>query len=207
VGVDVPNELWIAVVGGVFALLGAAAGYVAAAIQSSKEFHRQKKLEDKKRAWAIKDLKADRAFGVLDRRCDQIEEFIYSYTEDFQSIRHAALYILQSTSWPDIAERIRSYAAWRDAVPRRVYAYGASVGSLGSTELVKAWKEMEVPFAGLTETYKEIAARKEADSSPFRDGQAYLVSIDAEYEAFNKALGAFIGELDNIRAGSGSRRS
>ena len=67
-----PDSLWVAIVGGVFALVGATAGYVASAIQSAKSFARQMKLDDKKRTWAIQDIRAERSFDVLDQRCDQI---------------------------------------------------------------------------------------------------------------------------------------
>jgi hypothetical protein len=195
-----PSELWVAIVGGVFVLVGAIAGYVASAVQASKSFGRQMRLEDRKRTWELQDTRAERAFDVLDRRCDQVEEFVFSYTEDFQSIRHTALYILQSTDWTDIEQRIRKYADWRDSVPKRVFAYGASVGSLGSQRLVDGWQEMQIPFEALSELYREIADKKEADPGPLKDGEEYLEKIDAEYEAFNKALGGFVAELDNVRS-------
>ena len=73
--------------------------------------------------------------------------------------------------------------------------------------MVEAWKEMEIPFDGLSDTYKEIAGKKETDAGPLEEGEEYLEKIDSEYEAFNKALGDFIAEIDNIRSGTPSPQS
>ena len=194
------DQPWVSIIAPASALLGSMAGYLASAIQSGIAWKRQVELEEKKRRWSVEDSTRQHRIGVLMRRADQVEEFVYSFTEDFQNIRHAALFILQATDPAAIQRRMAEYAAWREGVPKRVYAYGPGVASLGRPGLTAAWNEMHTPFEELRQLYIDICNRKERDPEPLADQWDVFNRIDAAYEAFNRGLASFLSELDGARA-------
>ena len=197
------EQLWTVIVSSLSALLGSIAGFVAASIQASKSFQNQLKLEALKRTWEVEDSKRRQVIAVAERRCDQAEEFIGMVTEDFQNIRHAAIFVLQSRDLDAIHRRISEYAAWRDTVPKRVYAFGAVVGGLGSRELIESWNDQLYPaFERLTGMYKEICDTIERDQRSPTYALDLLHSIGSAYEDYNKGLGTFMSQLDKIRATS-----
>jgi len=201
------ESLWIAIISASAALLGGIIGYIAAEIQATRSFNRQSSLEIKKREWSIQDDLRKHRISVLMKRCDEVEEFVYTYAEDFQNIRHASLFILQSTDQREIQTRINEYGRWRDAIPKRVYAYGASVSSLGRPDLVKYWNEMNEAWQLNSDLYKAICSAKEKDPGPYQYHARVLADIDKSYQDFNNSLGHFLSQLDEVRALSKSGQS
>ncbi len=196
------ETIQVALISALSAIIGAALGYFASAIQAAREFERHKSLDATKRRWQLEDEQREYRRSIRTRRLDQAEEFIGYVTEDFQSIRHAAIFIVQCEDPQAIEQKIHEYGHWRDTLPKRVYAFGASVRSMSSPALVTAWDSLNSSFEQLTETYKRICADKERGPSRHPQGLDLLKQIDTLYEGFNQGLGAFIAELDRLRADS-----
>jgi ribosomal protein S17E len=194
------EQIWLAVITASAALLGSIAGYVASTIQTTISWQRQLNLEEKKRNWAVEDATQQHRIGVLMKRIDQVEEFVYYYTEDFQNIRHAAIFILRTNDLSAIEVRMAQYAAWKDQLPKRVYGYGPGIVSLGRKILVKYWDRMNKQFEELGKVYSEICDNKTKNPLSPLNQEELLAKIDYAYQEFNEGLGQFISELDNARA-------
>jgi len=157
-------------------------------------------LEEKKRMWSVEDATRQHRIGVLMRRIDQVEDFVYYFTEDFQNIRHALLYILQNTDSTAIQQRIAQYGAWRDQLPKRIFGYGPGVISVGRKKLVTYWDQMNKPFEELRHLYIHVCNSKASSTDPLQDEREIFGKVSDAYEEFNEALGKFLTELDSARA-------
>ena len=162
----------------------------------------QRKIESTRRQWEIEDLGRERKLSALYRRLDQIEEFIGYVADDFHNLRHDAVFVLSTKDPNAIQARMESYIMWRDNLPKRVYAYGASVRSLENDQLVNSWEKIYEAFENMRDFYIKVYKDKGKDPESHPDVIKDQQTVDSLYDQFNEGLGLFISELDKIRAGS-----
>lgn len=196
------DSIWVVVLTGFFTLAGAIAGYVASAVQSSRAFDRQVKLEEIRRSWQLDDERRVHRLAVRARRCDQAEKFVSAMSEDFHHLRTQSISLVNVAPHSDFGSDIHDFAHWQRHIDRTVFEYGPVINALSNSQhdLVGPWKTMEQAWLDMANHYRFLYQQKVAEGKNLDDPEGMLRDINDVYGAFNIGLGSFIVEVDRVRA-------
>jgi len=196
------DSIWVVVITGFFVLAGAISGYVASAIQTSRAFDRQFKLEELRRTWQLDDESRAHRIAVRARRCDQAEKSVSAMSEDFHHLRTQSISFVNAAPRSEFGGDFHDFAHWQRHIDRSVFEYGPVINALSGSQhdLVSPWKTMEQAWLDMANHYRFLYQQKVAEGKDLDDPEGMLKDINDVYGAFNNGLGLFIVEVDRVRA-------
>jgi uncharacterized membrane-anchored protein YhcB (DUF1043 family) len=198
------ESLWIAVVAGIFTVVGTIAGYILSILQTNKQYEHQKELESTQRDWQIQDREHEYQLSVRQRRWDQAEEFISAMTQDFHQFRSHAIFLVNADSNSDVQEHVFEFAYWQKYIDKSVFQYGPVVGALSTTNhgIESSWNKMEQAWQNMAHHYQFLYEQKVIRAENIANPQEMLQAIYDVYGSYNDGLKQFIIQIDEIRQNS-----
>jgi len=156
-------------------------------------------LELLRRRWAISDRRYNRQKEILDRRCDQAEEYAQSVTQDFRKLTNDIEAYLTLEDPYEVAQREKARKQWKEHLDTKIFSLGPSIHALSDTQLREAWDGTISAVDQLHGVYGKVHSFKIEAGDPM-DANQTIETTEVIWLEFSARLGDFYSRLDRIRS-------
>jgi hypothetical protein len=199
-----PESLWIAVITGIFTIVGTTAGYIVSMFQQKRQYEHQKELDLMQRNWQIQERERDYQLSVRQRRWDQAEQFVSAMTQDFHQFRSHAIFLVNADPKGGIDDQVFEFAYWQKYIDKSVFQHGPVISALSTShhDLESSWNKMEQAWQNMAHHYQFLYEQKVLRAKNIDNPQEMLQAIYDVYGAYNEGLKHFIIQIDKLRQNS-----
>ena len=150
------------------------------------------------RRWQKEDRRRDRDAEVLDRRCDQIEQYIEAVTQDFRLVTNDAEYYLEEADVAAARRRMKKRKQWKDGLDTRIFAKGPAITSLNDDQLASLFSQALDLYDSLGEIYGRIYELK-FDQGLEIDPSDYSGQLNSVWLEFSGVVSKMYSRINEIR--------
>jgi len=155
-------------------------------------------VEFVRRSWGKEDRQRDRRIQVLDRRVNQIEQYLEGVTQDFRLVMNDAEFYLATDDIPEANRRMAQRRELKDSIDTRIFARGPAIRALADPELDTLWESLMGSFDKLAAIYMEIFDTKFNNMMPI-DQNLFGTALNETWLEYSRTIGILYHQLDQIR--------
>lgn len=181
------NEIISVIIGGSLALSGVLLSSFFQVISSVLQ-----------RKWNLQDRLRERQIQVLDRRIDQIEQFLESMTQDFRLIYHLIEFYLDNDDPYEAKQQSKNRQKYKENLDTTIFAKGAAIRSLHDEKVNNLWESMMDASDKINNSYAEIYHLKYKEGVKM-NVEAFRMDIMNTWLQYSGNLVEIYTRLDEIR--------
>jgi hypothetical protein len=176
-----------AIITGLFTLFGTVIGAVITIL-----------FEVIRRSWSSSDRKQDRRMVIIDKRCEQSENYLQVMTEDFQKEKNDAIDMLLNQDRRFAIQRRNEYINWKNSLDLRIFALGPALGSFGDKEIKDDFNLMVKEMEKVQKIYSDIFLIITATGSR-ANARGLIKNLNDAWIKYSRLLSKIYHRIDEIR--------